>query len=265
MWEGDKHRTHACALLHSPHVLTAFRLRNPGRSLFGLAAYEVIWLAARTLYGVLFRYRTFNAHRAPTAGPLLVIANHQSYLDPPAVSFALPRRHLTFLAKAQLFVNPIFGNLIRLLNSVPIQGTGETAPIRTALEVLSRGGAVLIFPEGSRTLDGAMHPFRRGAWLILTKSKCTVLPVAIEGAYDAFPRKKKPRLFRPVWTNVGEPISAETLLAMGPDAGLAHLRTTIENLRADLAADLRARGHTLTSAPMTDAEQIEPPEPRVRV
>lgn len=245
-----------------PALLQSIRRRSPGRSLLAIGFYEACWLIARTAYALAFRCRVAGQHLVPDDGPLLVVANHQSNLDPPAVSFALRRRHLVFLAKASLFTNPIFGRLIRGLNSVPIQAGSELGPIRTALDELAKGGAVLIFPEGSRTLDGAMHPFKRGAWLVLSKARCRVLPVAIEGAYDAYRRGAAlPTLGRPVRVRVGEPIDGAELLAMGADAGLEHLRQRIEDLRMALHADLTARGYTLSSSPMTSDEQFEPDEP----
>ncbi|MCU0688567.1 MAG: 1-acyl-sn-glycerol-3-phosphate acyltransferase [Phycisphaerales bacterium] len=243
-------------------LLQTIRRRSPGRSILAIGFYEACWLIARTAYALAFRCRVSGQHLVPDDGPLLVVANHQSNLDPPAVSFALRRRHLVFLAKASLFANPIFGRLIRGLNSVPIQAGSELGPIRTALDELAKGGAVLIFPEGSRTLDGAMHPFKRGAWLVLSKAKCRVLPVAIEGAYDAFRRGVSlPTIGRPVRVRVGEPIDAADLLAMGADAGLEHLRQRIEALRMQMHADLTSRGCILTSKPMTSEEQFEPDEP----
>ena len=139
--------------------------------------------------------------------------------------------------------------------SVPIkQGSADMGAIRTAIEQMELGRVLIMFPEGSRTPDGSMHTFKRGAWLILSRAKPTVLPGAIEGAFDAWPRSRsRPKLWgKRVMLKVGKPIAAETLLEMGPDKGLEFLRQTIEDMRLELAADLTARGFPVTTKPKVD-------------
>src|SRR5262249_9642235 len=115
-----------------------------------------------------------------------------------------------------------------------------------------------------RTLDGAMHPFQRGVWLLLSRAKCPVLPIAIEGAYDAFRRGTSfPRLTGVrLATRVGPVIPFEKLEAMGPAKGLAYPAATIETMRAELAERLKAEGLTISTIPASNAEQAEPGEPK---
>jgi 1-acyl-sn-glycerol-3-phosphate acyltransferase len=231
-------------------VIVALRARNPGRSLGAILFYETLWCAFRALWAVLWRFEAVGAQRAPAAGPLLVIANHQSHLDPVSLGLALPHRHVTFLAKSGLFTLPVFAQAIRLLNAFPIkQGSTDTAAIRASIDLLARGRALMVFPEGSRTPTGAIHPFKRGAWLVLSRAKCPVLPMAIEGTYDILPRGAwLPRLFtRRIMVAVGEPIAPERLLAMKPDEGLEFLGATIEAMRQDLHARMLAKGQRPTT------------------
>ncbi|MFO0491268.1 MAG: lysophospholipid acyltransferase family protein [bacterium] len=168
---------------------TPLRDRDPGRGLFGLLFYEAGWALARLLYGLFFRYKALGSANVPAKGSLLVVSNHLSNLDPFAIGLAIRCRHLVYIAKADLFKNPIASFLFRGVNCVPIkQGAPDTAAIRAAIDRLTGGSAVLIFPEGSRSPDGAMHPFKRGAWLVFARTECDVLPVAVEGTFDAFPR-----------------------------------------------------------------------------
>lgn len=229
-----------------------WRLRNPGRSLAGVAAYAACASAAHLLCVLLWRYRWFGAHHVPARGPLLVVSNHQSHLDPVLVGLSIHPRQMNFLARAGLFL-PVFGALIRMLNAVPLrQGESDTAAIRTALEQLAMGRAVLVFPEGSRTPDGAMHPFKRGVWLLLSRAGCPVLPIAVEGAYDMMPKDALlPRIGGPVAVQIGEPIDAAALKAMGAEAALAHLAERVEALRVDLRARLERSGARLTTKPMS--------------
>jgi len=215
-------------------MFSRIRALCPGRSIAGIGFYAFVrWLAGVALL-VTFGLRAKNSKNMPATGPVLVVANHQSHLDPPAIGIILPR-HLTYLARASLFKNPLFGAFIRGLSSVPLkEGKGDAAAIRTAIEQLGMGRAILIFPEGSRTLDGEMTPFKRGVWLLLSRAKCPVLPVGIDGAFEAWPRGTSlPRLFRGnrVAIEVGEPIASEMLLAMKPDDGLALLAERINTLR----------------------------------
>jgi 1-acyl-sn-glycerol-3-phosphate acyltransferase len=141
------------------------------------------WMAVMTLG---FSLRLVGRNNMPLTGPALVIANHQSYFDPIVCGLA-SRRQLVPLARKTLFRNRYFAALIRSLNAVPIdqEGVGKEG-IRTIAEQLQRGRAVLVFPEGSRTPDGAMHEFRPGIHLLLRRAPAPIVPVGIAGAYDAW-------------------------------------------------------------------------------
>lgn len=135
-----------------------------------------------------FSLRTEGRQHVPRTGPALVVANHQSFLDPVAIGLAFPRQ-LIYLARKTLFRNPLFSWLIRSLNAVPIdqEGVGKEG-IRTILEQLKLGKAVVVFPEGERTLTGHMNPLKPGVHLLVKKTQAPLIPVGIAGAYDAWPR-----------------------------------------------------------------------------
>jgi len=233
--------------------------RNPGRPLWGVLFYECCWSLLWVVLTLFYRLRVVGGERVPRTGPLLVVANHQSFLDPPLVGMGIPGRHLNFIARGGLFSSRLFGGLIRALNAVPIKESGsDTAAIRTALEQLAAGRAVLIFPEGSRTPDGAVHEFKRGAWVLLSRAKCTVVPAAVEGAFDAWPRSglgKRARLLGArVAVEFGRPLSHAELAALGPERGLALLRDTIDAMRRDLRHEMRrATGGAYPAAGAGDA------------
>lgn len=214
--------------------LASFRRLNPGRGLAAMVAFVLIRGLARLFLRVTLRWEVTGLEHEPRDGAVLIVANHQSFLDPPAIGGA-PRRHVCFVARASLFKNRLFGGLISVLNSFPIKddGRGDTAAIRAALGLLGQGRMLLIFPEGTRSPDGAMHEFKRGAWLLLARANCMIWPAAIDGAFEAFPRGQRfPTLFRHrVRVAFGTPIDPATLLAMGPDAGLKFLRERVASLR----------------------------------
>lgn len=238
-------------------MLASFQAKNPGRSLGGLLFYEFCYFCVRFTLTLFYKFRVWNSHLCPISGPVLVVTNHQSHLDPIVAGMAIPSRHLNFVAKSTLFKSKLFGALIQGLNSIPLkQGESDTAAIRTTIEYLKQGRCMLIFPEGSRTLDGAVHEFKRGAWLLMSRAKCTILPIGIDGCFDAFPRSTPfPRLWQGVRIGavVGQPISAETLLKMSPDEGLAFLRQTVEDLRLEAVDRLRRTGFEPSTIPMNES------------
>ncbi|HYE01950.1 MAG TPA: lysophospholipid acyltransferase family protein [Phycisphaerales bacterium] len=209
----------------------------PRRGLVARAIYTCSSLLVRNLALLFYRLRVTGLENVPKTGPLLVVANHQSHLDPPLIGVSFRHRNLYFMARGGLFRNRFFAWLIRNLNSIPVgEGAGEAAAIRTAIGVLRSGRALLIFPEGTRSPDGGLQPFKRGTWLLISRAQCPVLPVAIEGAFDAWPRwQRLPSLFgHRVSIAMGRVIQPGPLLEMGDQAALAAIAREIEALRRGL-------------------------------
>jgi len=181
-----------------------------------------------------------HSDRVPATGANLIVANHQSFLDPPLIGCDITQRDITYLARASLFKNPILGAILKRINVVPIRdGEGDVQAIRDIIERLNKGETVLIFPEGSRTYDGQMVPFRDGASLIMRRAKCPVIPVAVEGAFDAWPRTEKlPRRGGRTMVMFGHPIPFEQL--KGRDAN-AKLQREIDTMRLQLRKELRRK------------------------
>lgn len=216
--------------------LQQIRAYDPGRPLRRILFFRLCWWLTFLAVTLIYRLRVAHPERVPRSGPLLVVANHQSHLDPPAIGLALNYRHIVPIARIGLFKNRFFGWLIRMLNAIPInEKEGDATAIRAAVKELHAGRCILIFPEGSRSPDGKLQPFKRGAWLMISRAKCPVLPAAVEGLYDAWPRT---RTFPFLWGKrtavaFGEVIDPDRLLAMGPDAGLKYLAERIDEARDD--------------------------------
>jgi 1-acyl-sn-glycerol-3-phosphate acyltransferase len=142
------------------------------------------------------------------SGPVLLVANHQSHLDPVLVGIACPRR-LKYLARRGLFFWP-FSWWIRALGAVPIdRERGALGGIKTTLNLLRQHEAVLVFPEGTRTPDGQLHPLLPGFCLLARRSGATIVPVAISGAYISMPRGRILPLPWPIRLNFAAPIFPE--------------------------------------------------------
>jgi 1-acyl-sn-glycerol-3-phosphate acyltransferase len=134
-----------------------------------------------------FSLRWEGGRHIPQRGPALLVANHESFLDPPAIGLTTTRQ-LCYLARKTLFT-PSFGWFLRSVNCVPVDQEGIAKEgLKTILELLGKGRAVLVFPEGERTRDGAMLPLKPGIQLLIKRAQAPIIPVGIAGAFDAYPR-----------------------------------------------------------------------------
>jgi 1-acyl-sn-glycerol-3-phosphate acyltransferase len=139
-------------------------------------------------------------------GPVIIAANHASYLDPPFVGIASDRA-IYFLARKTLLDGAILGWLLPKLNVVPVDQEGnDRSALKALIRVLKSGQGVLVFPEGERTQDGNFRAALPGLGFVIAKTLAPVVPVRVFGAYDAWPRGSSRIHFRPVTIVVGEPI-----------------------------------------------------------
>lgn len=149
--------------------------------------YAILWCPCYAISQVFFRYRFSGKSNIPLTGPVLIVSNHQSNLDPVLVGLACPRQ-LKYLARIGLFFFP-FNLWIKALGAVPIdRQRGALGGIRKTLELLKQDNAVVVFPEGSRTYDGKLQPMLSGFCLLARRSGASIVPCGIDGAYAALPR-----------------------------------------------------------------------------
>ncbi len=227
-------------------MFESLRAKRPGTSLGKIVFYEICRAALAMGFALIFRVRVYHAPRVPASGALLLVANHQSNLDPPLIGFGICQRQIDYLAKIELFKVPGLAWLIEALNATPIrEDSGDSGAIKEVLRRLADGHAVLIFPEGTRTPDGQIDQFKRGTALLFRRAECPVIPVAIEGCYETWPRGRAlPRIFgRRVAVKFGDPIPVAELKALGADAALRMLRERIDEMRLQLRQSLRRASH----------------------
>ena len=152
--------------------------------------YRLCRACFQVLAAALWRVEVFNRHYEPPRGPALYISNHQSFLDPPLMSLAL-RRPMNFMARESLFRHRPFARFITSLNAFPVKrASADTAALKEALRRLRRGEQLVVFPEGTRTADGRIGPFLPGVALLARRAAEWVVPVLIEGAFEAWPRTR---------------------------------------------------------------------------
>lgn len=167
--------------------------------------YPVVLLVAKGFLKLFFGLKATGQEHF-MKGPALICANHSSYLDPPIIACASPQE-IHFLARDSLFKQPLFGWFIRQLNSHPVKpSNADVSAFKTVLSCLKRGEKVLIFPEGGRSLDGEIGPLKEGAAMLSIQGDAPIIPAYIEGAFQAWGRGKKPKLFNKVSASFGPPI-----------------------------------------------------------
>jgi len=175
--------------------------------------YFIGWCAFRTLYKLYFRWHVYNAERVPLEGGVILASNHASFLDPPLVGAGV-KRGINYLARENLFRFPVMGWVLRHWQVVPVdRDGGGAAGLRAILDRLLAGGAIILFPEGTRTRDGKIQPARSGIGLTVIKSKAPVVPVRVFGTFEAYGRHLRfPRPHR-LAVKYGQPMSFEQLRA----------------------------------------------------
>ena len=216
------------------------------------ASYFAAWCAFRTLYKFYFGWRVYGAERVPAEGPVVLAANHASFIDPPLIGAALGRQ-INFLARDTLFNNAILGAVLRSWEVVPVDRDGAGASgLKAILDRLLKGGAILLFPEGTRTRDGQLQPARSGIGLTVIKSTCPVVPVRVFGTYEAFGRHVKVPRPRRVIVKFGHPLNFAAARAEAKTCSKPRLKQIYQ----EIADELMARIAKLE--PCADISQFPP-------
>ena len=154
-----------------------------------------------------FRMKVRGAKYLDTDGGGLLLANHQSFLDPILLGIGLGRS-VSFLAREDLFRVFLLGWICKKCHTLPIDPeAGSVASLRLSVNRIKAGGIVGVFPEGSRTLDGKMDVFKPGFIALLRRTHCPVFPVGIAGAFEVMPRGRILPRFGTIRVVYGEPIS----------------------------------------------------------
>jgi 1-acyl-sn-glycerol-3-phosphate acyltransferase len=217
----------------------------------GSRFFQAVQAGSRIACSVLMDIKVYGSETFPRTGGVLVVSNHQSFLDPILIGVAMPRA-LSYMAKSELFTNPVFAALIRLFGAFPVRQTGSAAgAIKETIDRLQEGKALNIYPEGSRTEDGRVMPFEKGTALVVRKAKVPVVPVAIHGSFEAFPTGTKFPKAHPVRIMFGPPM---TLHDQRPEAitstleqkvremyDLLHAQDPLADRRAGWAVERRER------------------------
>lgn len=208
--------------------------------------YNGTFVIAHPLMTLGFSLRTAGMRHMPTTGPVLILANHESYFDPLLVGLAV-RRQISYLARRTLFRNPAFRWLIQNLGAVPIdqEGVGREG-LQLSTDILQAGNPLLIFPEGERSPDGRMLPFKAGIMLVLRRCPVPVLPVGVAGAFESFPRDAKWPIPSPLfWSPTGGSLGVSVGRLITPTEYQSKHRESALTLFSDAVAAEVRRAETM--------------------
>jgi 1-acyl-sn-glycerol-3-phosphate acyltransferase len=169
------------------------------------------WLFFRAAYKLYFRAEWFNAERVPTHGPVILASNHASILDPPLVGTGL-ERGISYLARESLFRFWGVGWVLRNWDAVPVDREGGGARgLKAILDRLLDGGGIILFPEGTRTMDGKLQPARSGIGLTVIKSNAPVVPVRVFGTFTAYGKEVPIPRPHKIMVKYGQPLEFAAL------------------------------------------------------
>ena len=198
--------------------------------------YAVLQAAARGLYIAVGMGRAYHSERVPRRGGLLVISNHQSYLDPVLAALAV-YRPFNPMARDSLFRHWPFRWLIRSLYAFPVKrASADLGAIREAFRRLRAGRIVLVFPEGTRTRDGSIARLHAGMIVIAQRASVPVLPMVIDGAFECWPRGRRLPTLHPLRVIYGRAIPCGELRDSDPEQLPVHLHGEMVRLQAEVRA-----------------------------
>jgi 1-acyl-sn-glycerol-3-phosphate acyltransferase len=162
----------------------------------------LVWILSILFY----RHKVYGKEHVP-AGGAMIASNHCSFLDPPLVGISCPGK-THFLARETLFHIPLFGWLLRQLNTHPVhRGKGNLSTLKMTMELVRSGKKVVIFPEGGRSVDGELHKGQLGVGMLVQRTRCRIVPVYTHGTFKAWNKKRKfPKPFAKTACVFGTPI-----------------------------------------------------------
>jgi 1-acyl-sn-glycerol-3-phosphate acyltransferase len=175
-----------------------------------------LWRCFQTLFRIItsrmFDLKIYGEENLPKTGGALLLANHQSYLDPVVIAVKLTRP-VTYMAKTELFEShPLFKWFITNLHAFPVRrGESDVSAIKKAIAKLHEGHILNMYPEGTRSLDGELGRILPGVVVVVRRAQVPVIPVAIDGSFKAWPKGAKRIDSRPVRVMYGKPLQIEGL------------------------------------------------------
>ncbi|MGB2758290.1 MAG: lysophospholipid acyltransferase family protein [Acidimicrobiia bacterium] len=210
-----------------------------------------------------YKLEVTGKENVPTTGPVILAANHRSFLDSIFVPLLIPRK-VTYVAKAEYFDSRKTAWFFRSIGQIPIRRDGGSASdgaLLAAQEVLEHGGVMGIYPEGTRSRDGYLHRGHTGVARLALATGAPIIPVGLIGTDEAQPSDKKfPRINKRITVRFGEPLDVEKFGARNDDR--MRLRSITDELMFELA-DLTGYQYVDTYAARGGIAPAHPPIQRL--
>ena len=169
-----------------------------------------------------FGIRCFGRQNVPAQGGALLASNHQSFLDPMVVGLVLSRE-VHYMARDSLFRQPAFGWLIHSVNAFPVKRhTTDLGAVKESLRRLKAHQLLLLFGEGTRSHDGRIAPLQPGLVMIARKAKVPLIPIVVDGTFEAWPRSSKLCRLCTIRVMFGKPITVQQIAA-SPDKATSEI------------------------------------------
>jgi 1-acyl-sn-glycerol-3-phosphate acyltransferase len=188
--------------------------------------YNLVRWTAGVLFVSMFGFRASGRRNIPRSGGALLVCNHLSHLDVFLLGVP-PCRPLNYVARSTLFFPPL-GAFIRSVGGFPIQREGMgTAGVKETLKRVRRGGIVVLFPEGTRSRDGELADLKSGIAVLAQRAQVPVIPAAVAGTFEAWPRTWPFPIPRPVRIHFGQPIEPDELKGLNASTVTSMIRARI--------------------------------------
>ncbi len=223
------------AVIACPVALVLSMLSGSAAPLYRLSAWG--FRGAFRLAGI--RITTENRERLGDGRNIVIVSNHASHLDAPALFLAL-RVNFVALAKREVFAIPFFSSVIRRAGFIPIQRGDRAEAVGAVARMVSalRGGAsVLVFPEGTRSRNGELGPFKKGGFLAAVEAKSRLVPVAVHGTGSLMPRHGYALRPGHVRVSILDPVDAGGYSYSDRDRVIAQVRSQIDQALTGTGGD----------------------------
>jgi 1-acyl-sn-glycerol-3-phosphate acyltransferase len=200
--------------------------------------YRIVQSVARVLFSIQGGLRASGCANIPPSGGAILVSNHLSHLDVFVMGIPLARP-LNYVARSSLFFPPL-GILIRSVGGFPIQREGMGAQgLKETLKRLRSGGVVVLFPEGTRSRDGELGELKSGIAVLASRAAVPIIPAAIAGTFEAWPRNQKLPGGHPIWIHYGPTIQPADLDGLSAEDVTSLIRTRILASQAEARRSLR--------------------------
>ncbi len=194
--------------------------------------YRICRFICQCVCTVYFKARVFGVRNVPETGGVLLVSNHQSFMDPVLATMALHREG-NYMARDSLFRHPLFRRLIESLNAFPVKrNAADVGAIKESLRRLKQGKVVLLFPEGTRTEDGRIGAMLPGVGAIAMKARVPIVPTLIDGVFQTWPKGQLLPSAGNVIVEYGCPLTMDDYAGMSPEELMDAIRGRLLAMQA---------------------------------